>query len=132
MDLGDGGPLAERLRLGQALTDPQAHPPEVGCTRTGAPLRQPVEGGGEGEPGREQQGELLGHDRELEEELPLPPLGGDRHLLLLDQEGERRTSEDEGQADDRVRAHGQHDQGPGTEAGDAVAHLTNAERRHVE
>src|SRR5947208_699657 len=82
LDVGDRSPLAQCVDLGQTLTDASADACEITCAVATAASPDPVQRGAEAEPGREQHRQLLGDDRKLERQTPLPRLGGRREALL--------------------------------------------------
>src|SRR5262245_22656099 len=102
VDACDLGPLVERCYLGESLPHAPSDACQIATRATLAPGGETVERGAEGVAGRQQHPDLLGHDRQLEEERLLPRGRLARELLLDDEEGQQGSA-DHGQEHDRPR-----------------------------
>ena len=125
LDVGQVGPLPQGLDLGQALADAATGASQIAGDVAATPRGETVEGGAEGVAGREQHGQLLGHDRKLEGQAPAPCVGRRRHLLFEHEEAEERSAEDEEQSEGRRRPQSDGQQRAGAEAGAAPPQLAD-------
>jgi hypothetical protein len=102
-NVGQGRPLFEGLGFRETLADPSAHPLQVSGTGAGSSLADALQCSSERIARRQQHPDLLAHDRKLQEDPALPTRRLSDHLLLDDQEGEQRRSDQHQQGQQRGR-----------------------------